>query len=351
MTPPTRPTSGKTAKQAGENSNAAGASATAGATATAFAHQPVLLAEVVALVTQAQPKLILDGTLGGAGHAAAMLDAAPDAKLIGIDRDPAALSAARQHLSRFGGRVTLVHAAFSEAAEVLKRMNIAHVDATLVDLGVSSHQLDTAGRGFSFRYDAPLDMRMDTTRGMTALELIDAKDDEELANLIFELGEERQSRRIARAVKADRPTTTGALADLVKRVAPAPRDAIHPATRTFQALRMAVNDELGELDRHLNQLPEILADDGLGMVITFHSLEDRAVKHFFRDRGAKRRHVSKYKSADAGGGLAKIASPITSETAAFMEVANETASDAELAANPRARSARLRAVRRLPRST
>ncbi len=309
---------------------------------TNFEHQPVLLAEVVALVDEHKPKLILDGTLGGAGHASAMLEASPEAKLIGIDRDPAALDAARARLARFGGRVTLVHAPFSEAAQVLGKLGVAHVDATLVDLGVSSHQFDTAERGFSFRFDAPLDMRMDTTRGMTAAELIDQTAEEDLANLIFELGEERQSRRIARAVKADRPQTTGALAELVKRVAPAPRDAIHPATRTFQALRMAVNDELGELGKHLSQLPEMLADGGLGMVITFHSLEDRAVKHFFRDHGAKRRHVSKYK--------ASAASPITSESAPFMETANETAKDAELANNPRARSARLRAVRRLPRS-
>ncbi|HSI03301.1 MAG TPA: 16S rRNA (cytosine(1402)-N(4))-methyltransferase RsmH [Myxococcota bacterium] len=306
-----------------------------------FEHQPVLLAEVVALIEETKPKLILDGTLGGAGHASAMLDASPDAKLIGIDRDPAALEAARVRLARFGGRVTLVHAPFSEASQVVRNLGVAQVDATLVDLGVSSHQFDTAERGFSFRFDAPLDMRMDTTRGMTALELIDATDEEDLANLIFELGEERQSRRIARAVKADRPETTGALAELVKRVAPAPRDAIHPATRTFQALRMAVNDELGELQRHLEQLPELLADGGVGMVITFHSLEDRAVKHFFREHTAKRRHVSKYKA---------IASPNTSETAPFMEVANETAKDAELADNPRARSARLRAVRRIARS-
>ena len=306
-----------------------------------FQHQPVLLAEVVALAAEAKPKLIVDGTLGGAGHAAAMLEVSPDARLIGIDRDPAALDAARARLAPFGGRVTLVHASFSEASRVVVGLGIAHVDLTLVDLGVSSHQFDTADRGFSFRFDAPLDMRMDTTRGMTAAELIDATDEEDLANLIFELGEERQSRRIARAVKADRPQTTGALADLVKRVAPAPRDAIHPATRTFQALRMAVNDELGELDKHLRQLPELLADGGLGMVITFHSLEDRAVKHFFRDHGAKRRHVSKYK---------QTAWQNTSGSAVFMEVANATATDAELAGNPRARSARLRAVRRMPRT-
>ncbi len=316
------------------------------ALAIAFQHQPVLLSEVLKLVEASGPRLILDGTLGGAGHAAAMLDALPEAKLVGIDRDPEALDAARARLDRFSDRVTLVHASFSEASRVLADLGIAQVDATLVDLGVSSHQFDTADRGFSFRFDAPLDMRMDTTRGMTAFELIDTTDEEDLANLIFQLGEERQSRRIARAVKADLPRTTGALAELVKRVAPAPRDAIHPATRTFQALRMAVNDELGELDKYLAQLPDLLADGGMGMVITFHSLEDRAVKHFFREHGTKRRHVSKYKAA-----ATSAASPITSAAGVFMEVANETASNAEVASNPRARSARLRAVRRSPRST
>lgn len=316
------------------------------ALAITFQHQPVLLAEVLKLVEASRPRLILDGTLGGAGHAAAILEALPEAKLVGIDRDPAALDAARARLDRFSERVTLVHAPFSDASRVLADLGIAQVDATLVDLGVSSHQFDTADRGFSFRFDAPLDMRMDTTRGMTAFELIDTTDEEDLANLIFQLGEERQSRRIARAVKADLPRTTGALAELVKRVAPAPRDAIHPATRTFQALRMAVNDELGELDKHLAQLPDLLADGGMGMVITFHSLEDRAVKHFFREHGTKRRHVSKYKAA-----ATSAASPITSAAGVFMEVANETASNAEVASNPRARSARLRAVRRSPRST
>lgn len=306
-----------------------------------FEHQPVLLAEVARLVAESAPKLILDGTVGGAGHAAAMLEASPEARLVGIDRDPEAIEAARSRLARFGGRVTLVHAAFSEASRVLRDLGLGPVDASLVDLGVSSHQLDSGERGFSFRADAPLDMRMDTTRGRTAAELIDELDDGELADLIFQLGEERQSRRIARAIKADKPTTTGALAELVKRVAPGAPGGIHPATRTFQALRMAVNDELGELGSHLEQLPELLADHGLAMVITFHSLEDRAVKHFFRDHGAKRRHVSKYD---------KSASPITSDGAIFMQVASETASAAELAKNPRARSARLRAARRLPRS-
>lgn len=314
--------------------------ATAEDFAMSFEHQPVLLDQVVALVKARSPRLILDGTLGGGGHSRAMLEAVPDARLIGIDRDPIALQAATRALADFASRVSLVHAPFSDAQRILRELGHERVDATLVDLGVSSHQLDTAARGFSFRMDAPLDMRMDTTTGMTATELIDATAEDDLANILFELADERHSRRIARAIKTERPQTTSALADLVKRQLPPVRDGIHPATRTFQALRIAVNDELGELRSHLGQLADILNDDGIGMVITFHSLEDRAVKHYFRDHGAKRRAVSKYAKADNV--------PVDSD-ALFVPLENATATDVELAKNPRARSARLRAVKRLPR--
>jgi 16S rRNA (cytosine1402-N4)-methyltransferase len=304
-----------------------------------FEHRPVLLDEVVALVSAAKPRLILDGTLGGAGHARAMLEAVADARLIGIDRDPSALAAAKTNLGGLEARFTLVHAPFSHAPEVLRGLGIDRVDATLVDLGVSSHQLDAGERGFSFRADAALDMRMDPTSGETAAELLDRLSEQELANVLYELADERQSRRIARAIKAQKPATTGELAELVKRALPPVRDGIHPATRTFQALRMAVNDEVGEARRHLEALPDLLNDDGVGMVITFHSVEDRLVKHFFRDHGAKRRAVSKY---------AKTAAAIDAG-AVFASLENATATDREIENNPRARSARLRAVRRLPR--
>ena len=310
------------------------------AMAVEFTHRSVLLDEVVALVRDSGPRTIVDGTLGGAGHATAMLEAAPNAKLYGFDRDIDALAAAQERLAKFGDRVTLIHAPFSRMREELAERGVERVDATLVDLGVSSHQLDTGSRGFSFRMDAPLDMRMDTTTGMTAAELIDSLEEEELANVIFELGEERFSRKIARAVKADRPQTTGALAALLSRVVPKSKDGIHPGTRTFQALRMKVNDELGELDAHLNSLGDLLDDHGIAMVITFHSLEDRAVKHFFRDHAAKRRAVNKY---------AKEYAVDTDPNHLFAELADQAPSKDETQSNPRSRSARLRAVKRLPR--
>jgi 16S rRNA (cytosine1402-N4)-methyltransferase len=309
--------------------------------AMTFEHRPVLLDEVVGLVTASRPRLILDGTLGGAGHSRAMLEAVPDAKLIGIDRDPSALAAAERNLEHLKGRVTLVHAPFSSAPDVLRDLKIDGVDATLVDLGVSSHQLDTGDRGFSFRADAPLDMRMDPTRGETAAELLERLGEEDLANTLYELADERQSRRIARAIKSAKPSTTGALAEIVKRALPPVRDGIHPATRTFQALRMAVNDELGEVTRHLQALPEMLTNDGIAMVITFHSVEDRVVKHFFRDHGAKRRAVSKYAKAESRQAV--------DPDAVFSPLENATATEEEIKNNPRARSARLRAVKRLPR--
>lgn len=305
-----------------------------------FSHRPVLLDEVIALVQAAQPRVIVDGTLGGAGHSTAMLEAAPDAKLIGFDRDTDALHAATQRLAKFKDRVTLIHAPFSRMRQELEQRGVEHVDATLVDLGVSSHQLDTKERGFSFRMDAPLDMRMDTTQGTTAAQLIDELEADDLADVIFQLGEERHSRKIARAIKMDRPQTTGALASLIARIIPNKPNSIHPATRTFQALRMKVNDELGELDAHLHQLGDLLSDDGIGMVITFHSLEDRAVKHYFRDHGAKRRAVNKY---------AKEYMADVDPNHVFTELADMAPTDNEVQSNPRSRSARLRAVKRLPR--
>jgi len=310
-------------------------------------HKPVLVAEVLAALAVRPAGHYVDTTFGRGGHSAGILDAlGPQGRLVAIDRDREAIAAGRVRFAS-EGRIALVHGTFGELAALLRAADPQRLvyDGILIDCGVSSPQLDNAARGFSFQKDGPLDMRMDPQRGEPVSEWLARATFEEMRNVIASFGQERFARRIASAIERERAhapvTRTAQLAALIQRAVPTREPGKHPATRTFQALRMAVNDELGELGSHLEQLPELLADHGLAMVITFHSLEDRTVKHFFRDHGAKRRHVSKYD---------KSASPITSDGAIFMQVANETASAAELAKNPRARSARLRAARRLPRS-
>jgi 16S rRNA (cytosine1402-N4)-methyltransferase len=305
-----------------------------------FVHEPVLLREVVALVAPARPRLIVDCTLGGAGHAQALLAACPDATLLGLDRDVEALEAAREKLAPFAPRAKLVHARFGALEAVLAEHALAKPDVVFADLGVSSHQLDTAERGFSFRSAGPLDMRMDTTSGATALEIINRLDEAELANAIFRLGEERQSRRVARAIVQARPTTTKALADAVRSVVRPSRDGLDPATRTFQALRLLVNEELEELAAWLAAVPRVLADGGLALAISFHSLEDRAVKEAFRQ--AARDCVCPPRLPVCACGHKAELELVTSKPV-------RPASD-ELAQNPRAASAKLRAARRLPRA-
>lgn len=251
---------------------------------SSFHHQPVLLGEV--LDAAGSPKRVLDCTLGGGGHAAALLSHAPDAYLIGIDRDPEALQAARERLAPFAGRFELHAGPFSRVAndlrEQIARGEQAPLDFVLADFGVSSHQIDSGSRGFSFRADGPLDMRMDPQQGESAAELLARLDASALADILYTLGEERRSRPIARAILAARPQTTTALAAAVKRVlGPAKRGRIDPATRTFMALRMAVNDELCEIERLLALLPSLVRIDGRAALLTFHSLEDRLVKRAF----------------------------------------------------------------------
>ena len=299
----------------------------ASGSARSFEHVTVMLEETLDSIAPRAGGVYADATLGGGGHGEQVLErSAPDGRLIGIDKDPEALDAARQRLARFGSRVTFVHGSFSEAGRILAEVGHPQVDGLVADLGVSSPQLDHAERGFSFRADGPLDMRMDPTRGPTARELIASLEEGALADVLFQLGEERKSRRIARSIKLAEAKgeleTTGDLRHAVRAAIGRPRGRIDPATRTFQALRIAVNDELGELDALLEQLPDVLRDDGVAVLISFHSLEDRKVKRCFR-------------------GDARLA-PLSKRP--------RTAGDAESEENPRARSAKLRAARRVARA-
>ncbi|NOQ42318.1 MAG: 16S rRNA (cytosine(1402)-N(4))-methyltransferase RsmH [Desulfuromusa sp.] len=257
---------------------------------TAFEHLSVMSEEVLHWLQPVAGGIYLDGTLGGAGHSRLILEAATDSHLIGLDRDPAALHEAAEILAAYGDRVSLHHATFDQAAQVLQQLGIDGLDGMLLDLGVSSHQLDTPERGFSFRYDAPLDMRMNPTTGVTAADVVNQVDEAELVRIFFEYGEERYSRRIVRKIVAQRKesalTTTGELAELVRQAVPGGYrpSKIHPATRVFQALRIHVNDELGQLERGVEAGISLLKSGGRLIVISFHSLEDRIVKHLFREK-------------------------------------------------------------------
>ena len=303
----------------------------------AFEHTSVLLNEVLEHLAPRDHGVYVDGTLGGAGHARALLDRCPTIRLVGIDRDPAALEAAR---IRLGDQATLVHGAYADLASILRELNIDHVDGILLDLGVSSPQLDHAERGFSFTRDGPLDMRMDPTSGRTALDLIRQTDVDTLGEILLELGEERHGRKIARMIKESEPRTTTELAALCARAIPMieqRKSKIHPATRTFQGLRIAVNAELAQLERLLHDFPDLLAPGGRCAIISFHSLEDRPVKNRFRDL-AWTTSLPRYLAEQAGERVEPVCELVTRK-AVF-------ASDTEIAANPRARSARLRVCER-----
>jgi len=290
-------------------------------------HDPVLVDEVIALLEPARGGLFVDCTVGLGGHARAVL-AAGATHVIGLDRDTTALAIAAQSLEPWRDRIELVYADYRELPSVLATRGIDAVDGALADLGVSSMQFDAPGRGFSFRRDEPLDMRMDQTSGPTVADLLRRVDETELADVIFQYGEERFSRRIARRIVETRGTTpittTAQLADIVRRAIPRKGyQRIDPATRTFQALRIWVNRELEELDRFIAAASRVLRAGARLAVITFHSLEDRIVKHAFR-------------ALAAGEGAVRILTrkPVTPQ-------------DQEVARNPRARSAKLRAIERL----
>jgi 16S rRNA (cytosine1402-N4)-methyltransferase len=286
-------------------------------------HIPVLPAEVLHWLNPQPGQIVVDCTVGGGGHTRLIAErVVPGGRVIGLDQDLAMLELARPRL--MGLPVTLVHAAFDNLSDVLRDQGIPAVDGVLADLGVSSDQLDNPARGLTFQTDGPLDMRLDPTRGEPASALVNRLNERDLADLIYQFGEERFSRRIARRIveaRRDSPIeTTGQLAAIVRRSVPRMkgRPGIDPATRTFQALRIAVNDELGALDRLLQRLPSVLAPEGRAVLISFHSLEDRRVKQAFRNK-------------DIWTVLTK--KPVT-------------AGDDEVRANPRARSAKLRAAKR-----
>ena len=255
-----------------------------------FGHLSVMPTEVLHWLQPRADGCYLDGTLGGAGHSRLILEAAAGIRLIGLDRDPAALTEAARVLEPFAAQISLHHATYDQAGAVLQQLGIAALDGMLLDLGVSSYQLDTPERGFSFRFDAPLDMRMDPTCGKTAADVINQAEEAELVQIFFTYGEERFSRRIAGAIVRRRQreplTRTSELAELVRSVVPGGRkpSRIHPATRVFQALRIFVNDELGQVERGLEAGIELLKPGGRLVVISFHSLEDRIVKRLFRDK-------------------------------------------------------------------
>ena len=311
-----------------------------------FVHEPVLAAEVIEALAPRDHGVYVDGTLGYAGHAASVLACAPAAQLVGIDRDPMALAASAAVLAGTGGRARLVHGTYDQLPRILGELGIARVDGILLDLGVSSPQLDVAERGFSFARPGPLDMRMDPTSGPTALELLRDTFVDDLADLLFTLGEERHSKKIARLIKEalaqDKLHTTTDLAHVVAGAIPTieqRKSKIHPATRTFQALRIAVNAELDQLERFLASFPALLAPGGRCAIISFHSLEDRLVKRRFRDL-AWTSSLPPALAARAGERSAAVCELVSRKAI--------VASDAEIAANPRARSARLRVCERTP---
>ena len=307
-----------------------------------FEHLSVMPEEVLHWLQPVAGGIYLDGTLGGAGHSRLILETATDSHLIGLDRDPAALQEAASNLASYGDRVSLHHATFDQADHVLQQLGLAGLDGMLLDLGVSSHQLDTPERGFSFRHDAPLDMRMNPTTGRTAADVVNQTDEAELVRIFFEYGEERYSRRIARKIVAQRDesalTTTSELAQLVSQAIPGGYrpDRIHPATRVFQALRIFVNDELGQLERGLDAGISLLKPGGRFVVISFHSLEDRIVKHLFR--------------AKAKGCICPPRLPVCqcnhTPDVRVLTRKGIKASNAEVNQNIRSRSAILRAVER-----
>jgi len=312
---------------------------------TAGQHIPVLLNEIVTAIEPKDGEVYVDGTFGAGGYTRAVLNAA-DCKVIAIDRDPDAIKRAEGFAEEFPGRFQILEGCFGDMSALLTAAGIDVVDGVMLDIGVSSYQLDEAGRGFSFREEGPLDMRM-AQSGESAADVVNTYGETELADIIFRLGEERKSRRIAAAIVRQREeapfTTTKELADLVEKVIGRPprkkgQKQVHPATRTFQALRIHVNDELGELRRGLVGAEEKLGEGGRLVVVAFHSLEDRIVKKFMAERGGRVPAGSRHLPGPADVGP----SP-----SFYLKVKGAVKpGDAELGENMRARSARLRVAAR-----
>lgn len=302
-------------------------------------HVPVLLPEALAALALAPGGRYLDGTFGAGGYARALLESEPQATLLALDRDPGAIAGGAGLVAAMAGRLVLSQARFGELAQEAARFAMTPLDGVVLDIGVSSMQIDEAARGFSFRFDGPLDMRM-SGQGQSAADLVNTADEGVLADIFYHYGEERRSRAVARAVIEARRkgplTTTRHLADLVAGIVRGEPGGAHPATRVFQALRIAVNDELGELVRALHAAEAVLRPGGRLAVVTFHSLEDRIVKQFLATRSGR---------APAGS---RHAPAVAAEEPTFKLVSKGPVapSEAETRANPRARSAKLRAAER-----
>lgn len=305
-----------------------------------MSHIPVMLPEVLDALAARSGGTYLDATFGGGGYAGAIL-AAADCTLWAIDRDPDAIARGAELAARFPGRLHLLHGSFGDTLALLAAHGVTRLDGVVMDLGLSSFQIDDPARGFSFRADGPLDMRM-AQSGETAAELVATLPEAELADTLFQLGEERLSRRIARAVvqaRAEAPiATTGQLAAIIRRVVPKDAAGIDPATRSFQALRIRVNDELGQVERALAQAAELLSPGGRLVVVSFHSGEDRIVKRFMVGASGRQPAPSRHDPRGLAG------RPSAGFRLPSMRARRPT--DAEIAHNPRARSARLRTLER-----
>lgn len=297
-------------------------------------HQPVLYKEIIHALQPGRGGRYVDGTLGAGGHARGILEvSAPDGQLLGLDLDPQALALARKTLAPYEQRIHLAQASYTSLSRQLARLGWDTVDGILLDLGASSMQFDTPERGFSFQVDAQLDMRFGPSISQTAADLVNKLSERELADLLYKYGEEREARKIARAIVKARPLhTTRELVTVIESVSPRRADRIHPATRTFQALRIAVNEELAAIEEVLPQAVEVLAPGGRLAVISFHSLEDRTVKDFFREQGRDLVNPPYERIYDV-------------ERKATLKEVNRkpiTPSEEEIRRNPRARSAKLR---------
>lgn len=302
-------------------------------------HVPVMLREVLDAIAPRDGGIYVDGTFGAGGYATAILQAA-DCSVVGIDRDPEAVARGAAVAERFPGRLTVVHGRYGAMREILSERGVASVDGVALDIGVSSMQIDQADRGFSFQRDGALDMRMDQD-GMSAADVVNTLPEADLAQVIREFGEERMARRVARAIveaRSEQPITrTGRLAEVVRGVVRASGDGIDPATRTFQALRIYVNDELGELGRGLTGAESVLNPGGRLAVVAFHSLEDRVVKAFIRERSGTAPQVSRH-----------LPEAVHPHAPSFRTITRRAVrpGDDEASVNPRARSARLRVAER-----
>jgi 16S rRNA (cytosine1402-N4)-methyltransferase len=305
-------------------------------------HLPVMLAEVLATLVPRDGATCLDATFGGGGYARAILDAAPGCTLFALDRDPDAIARGADLVARYAPRLQLMEGRFGDMLDLMAARGVTTLDGVVMDLGVSSFQLDQAERGFSFRADGPLDMRMEKA-GPSAADLVNTLPEAELADILYRLGEERFSRRIAKAIvarRAEQPfATTGDLAALVRSKVPRDPSGIDGATRAFQALRLAVNDELGEVERGIAAAAQMLAPGGRLVVVAFHSLEDRIAKRFMAEAAGRGTGASRH---DPGALTARAAPRFRLLTPRALRP-----SEAETRDNPRARSARLRALERL----